>query len=138
MRTADLNLDQLLSSATDLARGAWWWWLNELKGMLPSRLAALAQRSRARILLDIHGSNFVLAREVGAERTELVTVRRDSQGKYQAQNALTATLRRVRGITAVLRLPTAQVLRRNISLPMAAAKSLRQVLGHEFDLQMPL
>jgi len=37
-----------------------------------------------------------------------------------------------------LRLPTAQVLRRQISLPLAAAKSLRQVLAHEFDRQMPL
>src|SRR5437868_2617014 len=138
MHTA--TLDQLLSNTTDLARGAWRWWIGELRGMLPSGLVALAQRGRARILLDVDGADFVVAREVGAERTELARIHADSQDQDMARRALTAALRRLRrkSIATVLRLPTAQVLRRKISLPLAAAKSLRQVLAHEFDRQMPL
>jgi general secretion pathway protein L len=138
MHTADL--DQLLSNATDLARAVLRWWVGELWGMLPSRLAALAQRSRARILLEVHGGDIVAAWEVGTERIELARIHADSQDHDMAQGALAAALRRVRrtSITTVLRLPTAQILRRKISLPLAAAKSLRQVLAHEFDRQMPL
>src|SRR5438445_8833307 len=97
------DLDQLLSNATDLARGGWRWWVGELKGMLPSRLAALAQRSRARILLDIHEGDIVVAREVGTERTELARIHADSRDHDMARSALTAALRRVRrtGVTTV-------------------------------------
>ena len=136
-----INIDaEFLSTVGDFLRGGWHWWIGELRGVLPSRLAALAQPRRARILLDVRERHITAAREVGSERTELARITTDSQDYDQVRSALAAAVRRVprTGIATVLRLHTEQVLRRRIPLPLAAAKSLRQVLAHEFDRQMPL
>ena len=139
MRTAEF--DQLLSSTADLARIGWRWWIAELRGMLPPRLAAaLAEARRTRLLLDVQECDIVIAHEVGTKRTELARMGTSSEDRDQARGVLMARLRRSYWVSVaiVLRVPAAQVLRRKIPLPLAAAKSLRQVMAHEFDRQMPL
>jgi len=111
-----------------------------LRGMLPSWLAALAHLQRIRILLDIHGRDIVVARQIGDEYTEFGRVGSDAREHQGVRSALNSALRRMHHtrIDTVVRLPAAQALRRRIPLPLSAARSLRQVLAHEFDRQMPL
>jgi len=136
-----INIDaEFLSTVGQFLRGGWHWWIAELRGVLPSGLAALAQLHPARILLDVREHSITVAREVGTERTELTRIATDGQDHDQVRSALAAAVRRVPriGIATVLRLHSEQVLRRRIPLPLAAARSLRQVMAHEFDRQMPL
>jgi general secretion pathway protein L len=114
------------------------WWAGELAALLPARARALlAERSDA-LLLDVDERVLVVWRQGAQGCAELGRISLEQPA--EAQKAALARLRGALDDPDLRRyycIAGARTLRRNISLPMAAADNLRQVLAFEMDRQTP-
>ena len=114
------------------------WWKDELLTCLPKALSERLSSAPAKIVLGqgIDG-NWHAARVRGTKREaernldlgDLASVRR-ALGFLEALNDQPAEIK-------VLALSADKVLRKRLSLPLAAEENLRQVLGFEMDRQTP-
>ena len=115
------------------------WWFGELAACIPGGLRNLAAGRRHQLAVDYRDNELTLRRRVGGRWGELGTVAVDPAAPALARAALRDRLRGIRrgGMEVVLRLPAAQVLRRRLDLPLAAAENLREVLSFEMDRLTP-
>lgn len=115
------------------------WWFGELAGCIPGGLRNLAAGRRHQLAVDYRENELGLRRRVGGRWGDLGTVAVDPALPASARAALRERLRGIRrgGMEVVLRLPAAQVLRRQLDLPLAAAENLREVLSFEMDRLTP-
>lgn len=136
---------QTMQAWTDEAR-RWWrasrwpgflhWWAGELRPLLPARWRAWLQRGVDWHLLAPVGAGWTLRRPGGAEPL----LRWDPKADARTQ---VAALHRALGavepddLRLCLLLPESAVLRRRLSLPLAARGNLAQVLAFEMDRQTP-
>ncbi len=112
------------------------WWAEELLGLLPARRRGWFRNGADWYLLQPVGAGWTLHR-VGTVSPLLVW---DQSAEVSPQVAqLQQTLRAVDPADRrlALLLPPAMVLRRKLTLPLAARKNLRQVLAFEMDRQTP-
>jgi general secretion pathway protein L len=112
------------------------WWLGELRTFLPARWRDRLEVQEAELRLHVEGDSLRVDRALGGAVAELVrlplTPREELRiGFEQAIGENLAGLRRI------LLLPTAQVLRRHLSLPAVARDKLQTMLGFELDRQTP-
>ena len=114
------------------------WWGGELAALLPARArAVLAERSDA-LLLDVDARELVVWRQGAQGCAELGRISLEQPAEEQK-----AAFARLRGaledpdLRRYYCIGAARTLRRNVSLPMAAADNLRQVLAFEMDRQTP-
>jgi general secretion pathway protein L len=112
------------------------WWGRELAGLLPARVRALLAERRDEVLLGLDAGSLWLERR---GRRALERQRFDRGGDAgELRAALAAATRDDEEPPRVLlALPAARVLRRPITLPVAAEQNLRQVLAFEMDRQTP-
>ncbi len=112
------------------------WWAAELRAMLPERWRGWFRDGADWHLLQPAGAGWTLRREGMAEpllhwdkgimaRTQIATLQRIVRAVDRADLRL------------ALLLPAAVVLRRKLTLPLAARNDLRQVLAFEMDRQTP-
>jgi len=115
------------------------WWLGELAACVPAGLRGVLDGRRQQIAIDYREREVELHhRGRGGWRT-LGSIAVDGAAPAAGRAACLAALRGIRRGAAeiILRLPAAQVLRRRIELPLAAAENLREVLGFEMDRLTP-
>lgn len=108
-------------------------WLSSLIGCVPAPVRReLAQRDR-HLLIAPRGPVATLAVVQGTETLDLGAL------DAQAPGALTAILSGVRRDVrhTLVRLPAAEVLRREVSFPEQVRANLRQVVGYEIDRLSP-
>ena len=114
------------------------WWGGELASLLPPRWRALlAERSDA-LLLDARDGELVVWRQSGDSSKQLGRIALDQPA--QAQKAAFTQLRGQLddpNLRQIYCIGAERTLRRSISLPVAAADNLRQVLTFEMDRQTP-
>jgi len=108
------------------------WWRQSLLAWLPLRWQWAMGWSSARLLLRQDDDQLQVLREVGQQRVVLVTV-----AWPQGPEVLATLPPRLRALPRHWLLPSAQVLRRPLRLPLAAASRLRDVVGFEIDRQTP-
>lgn len=115
------------------------WWFGELAACIPGGLRNLAAGRRHQLAVDYRENELGLRRRVGGRWGDLGTIAVDPAVPASARAALRDRLRGIRrgGMEVVLRLPAAQVLRRQLDLPLAAAENLREVLSFEMDRLTP-
>ncbi len=113
------------------------WWGRELAALVPPALRP-KNRPPARLLwAGMEGGAIVLWRVAGGKRTEIGRVdlaageAADHKIAFRALHDKTGTRRL--GVC----LPPAQVLRKEVVLPLAAAENLHEVLGFELGRQTP-
>lgn len=109
-----------------------YWWRQSLLAWLPLRWQWALGWSSARLLLRQQGDQLQILREVGPQRTVLASV-----AWPQGPEVLETLPPRLRALPRHWLLPSAQVLRRSLRLPLAAASRLREVVGFEIDRQTP-
>jgi general secretion pathway protein L len=111
------------------------WWGGELRALLPPRWRSWFGSGADWYLLQVEGETWSLRRrghaEVLAQWNEAVE---DLPGR--SFGAALAQVDR-EDLRVALLLPSAQVLRRSLSLPLAARDNLHQVVGFEMDRQTP-
>jgi general secretion pathway protein L len=111
------------------------WWRQQLLELLPSGLArALARRTDAVILELEPETARLLVRRDGA-----VALMRQAKADETGFRELGQALATIEDLPAfvILRLPPASVLRKPVSLPLAAKRNLKTVLGFEMDRETP-
>lgn len=111
------------------------WWKNELLGCLPLAWRNRLSAAPLRVIAERDGDNLKLVRQRGQQRlqelvlsdpeTELGLVARFLNHEEEPASQVW------------LKLPASRVLRRKLSLPLAAAENLPQILAFEMDRQTP-
>lgn len=116
------------------------WWIGELSAMVPRALSGAAKTTmEGRELVEIRGSQVVFSRVAAGKVTEagrLDMALPDAAGQKQA---FQSELNKISGQKneIVLVLQPEQVLRKELSLPLAAEENLRQVIAFEMDRLTP-
>lgn len=127
-------LPRVLKSAPRVSwRAAWPWWRAGLLAWLPAGLRRWLMGSTRRLVLTVDNEHCALAREdMGQvlELEQLDPLSLDGQ-------AIARRLQVEKPRQWVVRFPGVQALTRMLSLPLAAEKTLRQVVGFEMDRLTP-
>lgn len=112
------------------------WWGRELAPLVPARVRGWFVERREEILLRVESGQLVLARGRGEDQQELRFDLAQDDGALRADVARELA-RSEEAPAVVLCLPAGRVLRRSLTLPLAAEENLRQVLAFEMDRQTP-
>jgi len=110
------------------------WWFAQLRSCLPARWQAALETKDAELWLHLDGDVLRIVRGGGTEELAALTLSEKDALKTEFEDTLAEDVRNRR---RVLLLPTTQVLRRRLQLPMAARDNLPTVLGFELDRQTP-
>lgn len=117
--------------------GAFWsWWIAELGGMLPKGVRSTIVPKADRLYLQPLGPALIVSRSIG-EAVEQI-----GSFPLAEHDRDTETTRELAGLSArsrevVLCLPADKVLRKPVTLPLAAEENLYEVLGFEMDRHTP-
>jgi general secretion pathway protein L len=113
----------------------WDWWRQQLLELLPGSLAhAIARRNDAVILeLDRESARLLVRRDGTA------ALMRQAKADDSGFRELAQAIRNIEGAppAVLLHLPSAVALCKPVSLPLAARRNLRTVLGFEMDHETP-
>ncbi len=115
------------------------WWSGELAACVPAGLRGILDGRRQQIAVDYRERDVELHHRARGGWRTLGSVAVDRAAPAAGRAACLAAVRGIRRSAAeiILRLPAAQVLRRRVDLPLAAAENLREVLGFELDRLTP-
>jgi general secretion pathway protein L len=127
---------QALETLLDRLLAGWFWWLAELRGLVPGALRRRLAPARPVLRLDFDGDGVLLA-----SCSESIEAPRGRIGPDELAEPLpphlAATLAATRFDHVELRLPAEQVLHQRIALPLASPRRLTSLLGFELDRQTP-
>jgi general secretion pathway protein L len=121
------------------AQDFWRWWTAELIGMAPTSLIERLQTGSGRLLIDIGEQTVTFGHWRHGRWRRLNAFARGAATDAEMSRAAADYMREF-GIApgeAVVRLPAAQALRKQLDMPMAAEASLRSILTHQVDRQTP-
>lgn len=113
----------------------WRWWTGELLSFLPPRWREALAVEQSCLLLSAAGDGATLELERAARRSVLFEFGGEPDGWSQQFAAEVDD--NLRDLPLIFGLPAARVLRRTLSLPVAALENLDAVLGFELDRQTP-
>lgn len=122
----------LLNRLTEL----WRWWINELIGILPKKLQAVALPGEERLYLETHANELVAGKGTSEITQEIGRFPLSDDPLPQAQAQIVEE-HAERSREIILTLPTDKVLTKSVTLPLVAETNLREVLGFEMDRQTP-
>lgn len=122
-----LSLAQFLSLPSRFVS----WWLGELRACLPDAWRG----RRGGLVVTLIGQELSFQRAQGGQLEELGRCGLAAESDLPV--ALRRALRRAKVRDTRLVLPEGRVLRRRISLPLAAAENLREVVSFEMDRHTP-
>lgn len=113
------------------------WWSRELAALVPPGLRPVNRPSSSVLWFGMEAKALVLWRLAGQELKEIGRVNLAEGDAVSHKIAFHALHSRAGAGPLGICLPSAQVLRREITLPLAAAENLAQVLGFELGRQTP-
>lgn len=112
------------------------WWGRELAPLVPARLREGLVERREEVLLGVAGDALVVAHR-GGQTVPAVHVPRAEPPEAQRAAVERALARSEERPALVYLIPPQRVLKRTLTLPLAAEENLRQVLTFEMDRQTP-
>ena len=113
------------------------WWGRELAALVPPGLRPKNRPPSHTLWLGMEQSVLVFSRLAGQKRKEIGRVSLAAGDAADHKIAFNALHNKTGASPVGICLPTAQVLRKEIILPLAAAENLNQVLGFELGRQTP-
>jgi general secretion pathway protein L len=124
-------------AVTNLISRFFVWWLGELASCVPAAVRELFRQRSAFLALDLGAEDLKLSLHQGSSVRDLGRIRLDATS--DPRQSLAPLLRGVplRDVDIVLNLPSDRVLRRRVTLPLAAQENLREVLAFEMDRHTP-
>lgn len=119
--------------------GAFWrWWTAELRAMLPERLRERVEHAQRRVVARLEGEELELYWQEGEVLQQLEVFPADEDLALQRQRIQDLLAEReLNESPSELVLPESLVLRKKLTLPLAAEANLRQALGFEMDRHTP-
>lgn len=113
------------------------WWGRELRDLVPDGLRPLPRPPHKFIWVEFAPGSATVRRLAGGKWAELGRVDLAGTDAAARRLAFNALLGRTRQLPVALSLAAGQVLRKRLSLPLAARDNLRQVLGFELSRHTP-
>lgn len=113
------------------------WWLRELRGLVPARLAEALAGERDLLVIDIEPTRLIVRQRAGAQLTALADVAFPEGGTPARPPALTRALTHGHP-AAIVRLAPTVAVRKLVPLPDGAAADLRAVLEHQLERHTPI
>jgi general secretion pathway protein L len=111
------------------------WWLRQLAGLVPAGFLDLSAKRPDAAILGIEPPHLMLYVRRRGQIQPLGQVRGDPSGFQEAADVFAAARERPR--LTLLRLPVANALRKELSLPLAAESDLATLIGFEMDRETP-
>jgi len=111
------------------------WWFSQLAGLLPDIVKRASNQPADAAILEIDSAAISLLIRSRGVTAFAAQSSADEAGMGELAQALTAMSQKPPHL--VLRLPSGQVLEKHLSLPLAARRDLRNVLGFEIDRETP-
>jgi general secretion pathway protein L len=133
-----IDVDRIRAEVGAALVSGYRWWIGELRSMVPPRMLAIEPRPASRAVITIGDDDLVVSNKTNQSCAKVARIRLGSrEGWAEARASIApATSQKERGI--IIRIPEARVLRKRIPLPLAARNSLREVLTHDLDRQLPV
>jgi general secretion pathway protein L len=129
-----LRLRAAASPAGDFYR----WWTAELKAMLPDALRESMQHAQRRVVARLDGDELELFWQEGDAIQQLEVYALEQDAELQGRQVADLLAERdLHEAPIVLVLPESLVLRKTLTLPLAAESNLRQALAFEMDRHTP-
>ena len=124
-------------AVTDTISRFFGWWFGELAACVPAGVRALFRRRPATLTLTQGADDVAFTLQKAGHTRTLGRIRLDPN--LEPRRALAPILRGVslRDVEVALDLPPERVLRRRVTLPLAAQENLREVLAFEMDRHTP-
>ncbi|MEM1412060.1 MAG: PilN domain-containing protein [Pseudomonadota bacterium] len=123
---------------TSQAGAFWRWWVAELQALLPASLRERVQHAHRRTVCRLVDDELELYWQEGDELQQLDVFALDQDVGVQRQQILDLlTERELTEVVNELVLPESLVLRKSLSMPLAAESNLRQALAFEMDRHTP-
>jgi general secretion pathway protein L len=113
-----------------------WWW-RELSGLVPASLKPLPRPARGFIWVEFQPAAAVLRRFSRGRLEEVGRVELAGTDATARKLSFNAVLARYRRQPIGLAIPADQILRKQVTLPLAARDNLRQVIGFELGRHTP-
>lgn len=117
----------------------WRWWSGELIALVPQWMRQSSANAANGLLIEVKPQTVILQRWLQGSLTELGRIDRQSDDIDTQGNTFQTLFSKLhkRDEQVALWLTDTQCLVKQIELPLAAAKNLRQVLGFEMDRHTP-
>ncbi|MEE4173250.1 MAG: PilN domain-containing protein [Xanthomonadales bacterium] len=114
------------------------WWVGELRDMLPAPLRERLQHAQRKVVARVDGGELELFWQEGEalQQLEVFSLEQDTSVLRPQINDLLAK-HELEEAPRVLVLPETGVLRKTLTLPLAAEANLRQALAFEMDRHTP-
>jgi general secretion pathway protein L len=115
------------------------WWLGELSKLIPDPVSRILKHQPHILTIEIDRARAILGHRKGNRWRDIGRIELTGTDPAAIRGELVRLARRagLRAQQIVLYLPSGRVLRRSVSLPLAAAENLREVLGFEMDRHTP-
>jgi len=128
-------LNRAWAAVVDLIQRGVSWWLAELAALVPRRFARRPENAPAILEISTGAAALVLATRGGNPPVRIPIDGVDPQ----ADRALVQTaMRRRTSNAAIVRFDQSLLLEANVTLPLSAERSLRQILMHQLERLVPL
>jgi general secretion pathway protein L len=128
-------VERIWASVVDLIQRGVSWWLAELAALVPRRIAHRPENAPAIVEVSSRESALVLAGRGGSPPIRVPI------GGINAQEdraLVQAAMRRRTSNAAIVRFDQSLLLDANVTLPLSAERSLRQILTHQLERLVPL
>jgi general secretion pathway protein L len=109
---------------------AWRWWTSELYALLPTKLRTLVETNNQQLIVSVAGDELLFQHKKSGQIQDIGRVHTstcDTRGLSLPDNIR----------QTILVLPQGKVLSRELTLPLATEKNLREVLSFEMDKLTP-
>jgi general secretion pathway protein L len=114
------------------------WWVAELRDLLPASLKERVQHAQRRVVVRFEGDELELFWQEGEALQQLDVFRLDQDRALQQQQIQDLLTERELGeAPCKIVLPEDLVLRKSLTMPLAAEAGLRQALAFEMDRHTP-
>lgn len=132
MRLTGADIVEVLGHATR-------WWLGALWVVVPKSLKRLLSYWRRVLIVESHKGRLDLYLQSRGQRQLICSLSHDGMDAHTAGRSLATILadHPIRVDHIVLRLVTHSILQRQVRLPWAARRSIRESIGYDLDRQTP-
>jgi general secretion pathway protein L len=113
------------------------WWIGELKGLVPLNWRPLPRPVAKLVWLEFAADEVVLHRVGAGKIAEVGRVSLVSKDASSSRLNFNSLVGKLRNPLIGICIPADQVLRKEVSLPLAAQENLRQVLAFELNRHTP-
>lgn len=133
------SLRDKLEAGEEAAIAGWRWWTGELLAFLPQGVRTALNKPEPRLFVTLTGEDILVQKVAAASLVDLARFPREGTDDEAFASLFTSLPKLdVGNAETTIRMPAGHVLKRNLHLPIAGKRNLREILVLELDRQSPI